>query len=354
MHLLRGYRFVALAAVVASASFGIGQYSITEIGTFRGNSSNAFAVNSSGQVTGWADDSSGVNRGYIWSNGTMTHLGNLGGGRSEGNAINESGVVTGFSTNSSSNAQAFIYNGTMSSLGTLGGNLSYGYAINNSGQVAGPSQITGSTAYRSFISAPGGLQEIQSVNSATTTWAYGMNDAGSVVGCTLISGVTGARGFYFDGTNTVAIGTGTSRAYDINNLNQITGFSRDFTGMDRAYILQGSVMTDLGTLGGFTSHGYAINDSGVVVGEAANAAGQTRAAVFSNGVVTDLNSFLDPNSGWVLNSARGISENGYIVGIGTLNGATRGFVIAPVPEPATLAILAPALLMLRRRKKSQK
>lgn len=350
MLLFRGNRYVALAAVLGSASLGMGQYSITEIGTFGGAASNAYGVNNLGQVVGRAQNSAGTYQAFLWAGGTLTNLGHLGGQRSEANAINDSGVIAGYSNDAANLPKGFVYNGTLSPLGTLGGERSYGYAINASGQTAGPSQIANGD-YLSFVSGPGGLQSIPGISGSTFNWAFGMNDAGHVVGYSSITG-TGVRAFYYNGSSTVSYGSTTTRAYDINNQGQITGFTSDFTGSSRAYLRQGSTMTDLGTLGGTTSQGYAINESGVVAGEAANAAGQTRAAIFSNGVAIDLNSYLAPNSGWVLSSARGISDTGYVVGIGTLNGVTRAFVMAPVPEPATLAILAPALLCLRRRKKA--
>ncbi len=49
----------------------------------------------------------------------------------------------------------------------------------------------------------------------------------------------------------------------------------------------------------------------------------------------DLNTVLPPGSGWVLERATGISDAGQIVGVGTLDGATRGFLLTP---PADLAV----------------
>jgi probable HAF family extracellular repeat protein len=55
--------------------------------------------------------------------------------------------------------------------------------------------------------------------------------------------------------------------------------------------------------------------------------------------LTDLNSLV-PGSGWTLESATAINDSGQIVGMGT-NPAGQGdaFLLTPVPEPCTLALL---------------
>ena len=49
----------------------------------------------------------------------------------------------------------------------------------------------------------------------------------------------------------------------------------------------------------------------------------------------DLNTVMPSGSGWVLERATGISDAGQIVGVGTLDGATRGFLLTP---PADLSV----------------
>ena len=57
-----------------------------------------------------------------------------------------------------------------------------------------------------------------------------------------------------------------------------------------------------------------------------------RAALWSEGTATDLNDLLPPDSGWVLEWARGINEEGAIVGRGRYGGVPRAFLLAPVAE----------------------
>ena len=78
----------------------------------------------------------------------------------------------------------------------------------------------------------------------------------------------------------------------------------------------------------WTSSCSSLNRLGVRVGTAQtnNPSGSglvNRAVVWdpaSLNVCTDLNSFLPLNSGWVLTGAVSISDNGFIVGVGTRNG----------------------------------
>ena len=61
----------------------------------------------------------------------------------------------------------------------------------------------------------------------------------------------------------------------------------------------------------------------------------------------DLNSLIAPGSGFTLEVAYGISDNGYIAGVGgSPNGQLHAFLLTPVPEPAGLVLLGTGLLGL--------
>jgi len=61
----------------------------------------------------------------------------------------------------------------------------------------------------------------------------------------------------------------------------------------------------------------------------------------------DLNTLLPSDSGWILSNATAINNVGQIVGPGSYQGATRGFVLTPdntaVPEPPSSALLGMGL-----------
>ncbi len=114
---------IALACAFACNAWGSTiQYTVTDLGTLGGLSSQAFGINGIGQVVGAADTGSGDHP-FLYSNGTMTDLGTLGGGGGVAYAINGSGQVVGSAYTAGDAAEhAFLYgNGVMQDLGTLWG-----------------------------------------------------------------------------------------------------------------------------------------------------------------------------------------------------------------------------------------
>lgn len=65
----------------------------------------------------------------------------------------------------------------------------------------------------------------------------------------------------------------------------------------------------------------------------------------NNGVAIDLNILIPPNSGWVLTSANDISDNGYIVRYGTLNGRNALFLLTPVVPVVPPALEVKSLML---------
>jgi uncharacterized membrane protein len=109
----------------------------------------------------------------------------------------------------------------------------------------------------------------------------------------------------------------------------------------------------LGTLGGQESIAWSISDNGIIVGQAYTEIGQWRACLFDasgQGNNIDLNTVIPQQSGWVLEYARGVNNDGDIVGWGiNPDGIRHAYLLTSVPEPTSLLFLSIASLFLRKK-----
>jgi probable HAF family extracellular repeat protein len=126
----------------------------------------------------------------------------------------------------------------------------------------------------------------------------------------------------------------------INAQNMIVGTSGNNSRIDEyafAYLYDGVSVNNLGTLGGLRSGAYDINDFDQVVGYSESASGSLAFIWDQANGMRDLNVLVTAN-GWVLSSAAAINNAGDIVGTGLLNGQPHGFlltssVLPPPPPP---------------------
>ncbi len=351
---LRSASLLAFSLTALSASAGVGSYKLTDLG-FPGGS-GAEGINNLGQVAISAGNGPFNSRAYEYSGGTSTLLGptNLG---SNAFAINDSGVVAGsiqVAPNGASHAALFSGGSVIDLAGT-----SFATSISNTGKVTGVGNgqaflySGGTTTYLGAL--PGG--------TAVST-GYGVNDAGTVVGYaeTKIGGTTLYHAFKYSGGTMTDLGSlGPNQggygsvARAINNSGTIVGYYTAPTiANGNGFYYSGGAMHPLTGLYTLGSTAYAINDSGRIVGASAVLSG-VRAVIYDNGVAVDLNKKLIPTTptGWVLRYAYDINNTGQIVGVGDFGGQTRAFLLTPVPEPGTWAVLGlGAAALLRRRRKA--
>ena len=320
---------------------------VADVGGFGGDSAVAFSINNNGVVTGWALTPTGAAHAFREGlTGDPTDL-NQSANESYAYAGNTAGTVAGV-TYVDGQSRATVWSGYGST------DLGAGAAtdVNAVGQVVGGNG-------QAFLYADGVLRELGTLPGGNWSSAYGLNDDGAIVGYGNVSG-GGFRGFvYSSDTGLLFLGTlggNNSYATAINNAGQIAGFASTTDGNEHAFITaEGAPLMDIGTLGGSSSFAYGINDIGAVVGYSwvvDNSA--QHAFLYYNGILRDLNSVISANSGWVLNQAYGINDEGDIVGSGTYQGQTRAFLIDPVtfnssptstPEPPTLGMIAIGLVV---------
>jgi probable HAF family extracellular repeat protein len=317
---------------------------VVDLGTLGGASSEATALDNSGQVVGWATDAGGAVRAFLYRDGAMLNLGTLpGGSSSQATAINEHGQVVGFGGINEHGpqfrefTQGFVWaGGTLQPLGALHCpctvNQRYGtsaaYAINALGQAVGDSAtVRGASVRHAFVWQNSAMQDIGGgAGSLFVSQAFGINGSGQVAGS-----FDGRAAVFQDGTHHdlgTLPGHTSSVARAINAAGVVVGESAVEPGSDfRAFLWDGA-MRDLGTLpGDAVSQARGINGTGLVVGWSGTPGVSSRAFLWKGGAMHDLNGFLPAGSGWVLTSAAGINDRGEIAGVGIHDGQSRAFLL---------------------------
>jgi probable HAF family extracellular repeat protein len=160
--------------------------------------------------------------------------------------------------------------------------------------------------------------------TGSNSTALDINNSNQVVGYSDYA-ANSRRGFLYSGGNMTTLGTlanGDTTARAINNSGQIVGSSY-VTNAYRAYVNNGGTLTNLGTLAGdYDSYAQAINNNGQVVGISRDFSYNEHAFLYSGGAMTQLSGL----AGYAQTKAYDINNNGQVVGVSyTTTQTTRAF-----------------------------
>jgi probable HAF family extracellular repeat protein len=304
-------------------------------------------------------------RGVLWRNGRITDLGTLptGGYESFANAVNSGGQVVGWALNTTpdfnslagpgflpTQTRAFLWqSGTMRDLGTLGGPDALAQFINERSQVVGWSYTGDSPntscpslfplATDSFIwSKEKGMQDLGTL-AGTCTLVTGLNNKGTVVGI-YVDDAQIERGFLWDSGSIRdlggSLGGDFASAEGINDQGVTFGWA--YLAGNTVYhpaIWKGvGELTDLGVLVpnscGFAS---AINSKTQIVGASlagCNFDSNTSAFLWQDDQMIDLNALIAPGASLHLQWAQNINDRGEIAGSGLdADGNAHDFLLIP-------------------------
>lgn len=262
----------------------------TDLGTLGGSESLAGGLNDSAQVVGYSQTGAAGTNAFLWTPGAtggvagnpqMQSLGTLGGPVSEAYAINASGQVTGYSdapAHPATQQHAFLYSaGAMTDLGQQLSGLvnSYGYGINTEGHVVGAAYDVSYTTPHPFFFDGSTTQDLGVFGGLGAT-AQAINKWDNIAGYLTTTSSFDHAFSYSSGTVTDlgTLGGHYSYALGMNNSNAIVGGS--FTDIKdsiyHAFVCNNGKMVDLNGLldasgAGWTlSEARAINDVGQITG----------------------------------------------------------------------------------------
>jgi hypothetical protein len=355
------WKLMIVAAAVPSAAVAAVEYQIVEVGHLRtgGHYWSRLSVNNAGIVAATSLFEGGHSRGWTWSTGgghaEMPHgVGFIADSTSTG--ISQNGWVSG-SARIDGTWYGYRYQQGpgYQFLAPLATGQSFGMDVNGAGTVIGFSVENGDTrGTRWNLGGSGaGLP-----GYGERTVGRALNDAGYAVGYADYNGsaratMFNANGTLFDLQSFLPGAAETSTAFGINDLGFPTVVG-EFSagGVDRGFVYAGGVTVVDAPAGYANAMLQGVNNANTAVGRAWNVGQVTyQATVWSaTSGNRNLNDLIAANSGWQLQSAFSINDDGWIVGLGKLNGRESVFLAQPVPEPASLLFLGVgAAALLRRR-----
>lgn len=310
-------------------------------------------MNDRGQVVG------GNGHGFLWTDGKLIDLGTLTPTEPEDDTteilygINNREQVVG----TSGSFRPVFMSGLEFARGVIvehrkprqftGHNVSFiPYAINDAGQIVGLDGYRGFFYTRGRLIPLGTLSKVPNGNYST---ARSLNQRGQVVGWTTVGSTHRDK---FDQLPTHAFlwqsgvnhgpmrdlgtlpGWANSYACAINRSGEIagsvSGASPSLFGLDRdnpaqAFLWRQGRMSALAKWhNGKSCAAFAINDNSVIAGTC-----DGRAVMWEQGKIRDLNTCLPPASGWTLEKAQAINNQGQIAGIGQFGGQGHLFLLTP-------------------------
>lgn len=358
---------LTLPAAAAPPSAG---YTMTDLGelitAYTGEGNGAFGVNDAGQVilNGMTTPSPQTGNAVLWDTGRETDLGTLppltveDGTHSEAYGLNNRGQVVGsagsFGPIFMSGLQfsrGFLYKGGVLHQLTDKAASFQPFAINDAGQIAGRNAHRGFFYVRGKLTPIATLSHVPAGNAST---ARALNAAGLVAGWSTVGGkengpILPFHAFLWDAKTRKLHDLGTlpghrnSYAYSINERGQAVGlaaneppttfgfFGASVTAKEAIGMLwAGKTKTPLPPLpGDVSSAAWGINNAGVIVGQSVDAKGTVHACLWRDKKAVDLNTLMHVGSQWTLTRVSAISNKGWIVGSGTLNGKPHAFLLTP-------------------------
>jgi probable HAF family extracellular repeat protein len=193
------------------------------------------AINNSDQIVGSSTIAGdGIKHAFLYSAGSMLDLGVLDGNESEAWGVNSSGQVVGNYENRQTNltSRPFLYsNGTMHPLGTFGGEAAFVWAINDAGQIVGGVRDANGQDSAIIVTEGGGFIALGSMMQGSSN-ALANNSAGDVVGSLITGGMD--HGFIYSGgvasplltlLDSSGAGITNLQARDINDSGQIVAIA---------------------------------------------------------------------------------------------------------------------------------
>src|SRR5690349_10200529 len=171
-----------IAAVTFSAATALAQsYTLTDLGTLGGESSQANAIGASGSVVGVAETKTGDYHAFLYAGRAMRDLGTFAGTTSTAVAINANGEIAGFYYDGG--YHAFLWSdGKITETGNLDATANYStaWALSNHGDVAGSSMLPGNREY-AFLFTAGRMIDLGTLGGKESS-ARGVNSSLQVTG----------------------------------------------------------------------------------------------------------------------------------------------------------------------------